>query len=78
MLRQDLDDNQHYTLEQLADLHGLTLCEFARILQDYTPLPHRFEDGLRGWELKMLAYWRKQSPVMRQHKPVSAQYFYAH
>ena len=77
-LRQDLDDNRFYTLEELADLHELTMPEFTTLLSGYTPLPHQHKDGLRGWQLKALEYWRNQQLVMRQHKPVWAQYFYAH
>ena len=77
-LRQDLDDNRFYTLEELADLHGLTVPEFYTLLSGYTPLPHQHEFGLRGRELKALEYWRNQKLVMRQHKPAYMQYVYAH
>jgi len=77
-LRQDLDDNRHYSIPELADLHGLTAPEFSTLLQGFTPLPHSWQDGLRGWQLKMMAYWREHQPVMRQHKPAHMQYVYAH
>ena len=64
MLLTALDDNTFYTLEQLADLHGLTLCEFARLLQDFTPLPRFYEDGLRGWQLKMLNFWYRDGGLL--------------
>ena len=77
-LRQDLDDNRHYSIPELADLHGLTVPEFSSLLQGYTPLPRHWQDGLRGGALKELEYWRNQKLVMRQHKPAYMQYVYAH